>query len=108
MTDYASLPSGVLTKIAQLDDLCLTLSTKLEASRRDLQQLRVERRDCVPQTVFDQAGINAESDRVLGEWARLDDAISAQQAVCERLEARLRSEAAIATACKQFLHGLPT
>ena len=59
MTDFTSLPTSVLTKIAQLDDLCLTLSTKLELARKELQQLRIERRDCVPQTVYDQAGINA-------------------------------------------------
>jgi len=91
-----------------LDDLCLTLSTRLDRARSELQRLRIERRDCVPQTVYDQAGINAESDGVLAEWARLDDAIAGQVEVCERQEQRLRSEATITTACKQFLHGLPT
>ena len=54
MTDYSSLPSSVLAKIAALDGHCMTLTTKLEASRRDLQRLRIERRDCVPQTVHDE------------------------------------------------------
>ncbi len=31
MTDYSNLPVTVLAKIASLDDLCMTLSTKLEA-----------------------------------------------------------------------------
>ena len=107
MTDYASLPSSVLAKIAQLESHCLTLTTKLEASRRDLQRLRIERRDAVPQTVGDEWQANRESERVLSEWARLDAAIAAQLATCERLEQRLRAEERTVTACKRFLHELP-
>ena len=39
---------------------------------------------------------------MLAEWARLDDAITAQVAVCERQERRLRSEAAVAPSASSF------
>ena len=60
MTDYSNLPFSVLARIAAIDGLCMTLNTKLEASRRDLQRLRIERRDCVPQTVHDERSANLE------------------------------------------------
>ena len=37
----------MLVKIAQLEQHCLTMTTRLEASRKELQSLRVQRRDTV-------------------------------------------------------------
>ena len=107
MTDLGSLPPSVLVKIATLEQALIGLTTKLEASRRDLQRLRIERRDTVPNVAYDEAGANRESERVLSEWARLDDAIAAQIEVCERQERRLRGDEAVIRACKQYLHDLP-
>jgi hypothetical protein len=108
MTDLASLPPSVLLKVATLEQACIGLTTTLEASRRELQRLRVERRDCIPEAQPDQYAANRESERVLANWARLDAAIEAQQAHCERQEQRLRTEESVVRACKQYLHGLPS
>ena len=82
-------------------------NSKLEASRRDVQQLRIEQRDLAPRTVHDEYEANRESERVIAEAQRLSDAVAAQTAICERLEKRLRAEERVIASCKQFLHELP-
>ena len=47
--DYKNLPASVLAKIAELEHQCISLSTKLDRSRRDLQGLRVQQRDRTPE-----------------------------------------------------------
>ena len=107
MTDLASLPPSVLLKIAQLEQHCLTLTTTLEASRKELQRLRIEQRDLAPRTVYDEFGANRESERLIAENLRLETAIKAQIAHGEALERRLRGEEAVIRSCKAFLHDLP-
>ena len=107
MTNYTALPPSVLAKAAQIEHGCLTLSTKLEGSRRELQRLRVEQRDLAPRVVHDEYEANRESERLIAEAQRLNDAISAQTATCERLERRLRVEERTVAGCKTFLHELP-
>ena len=48
MTDYTSLPSSVLAKIATLDAHCVGLTNRLERARQDLKRLRIEQRDLAP------------------------------------------------------------
>jgi hypothetical protein len=107
MTDYAALPPSVLAKVATLEHHCLTLASKLDGSRRDLQSLSVQQRNLAPRTVHDEYEANRESERVIAEAQRLSDAVAAQTAICERLEKRLRAEERVIASCKQFLHELP-
>ena len=107
MIDAASLPANVLVRIAVLEQNCTGLATRLEAARRELQRLRAERINTVPNAVHDEASALIESDRVLGEWARIDDAIETQTTRCEALERRLRGAEGVVRSCKQFLHELP-
>ena len=107
MIDAASLPPAVLVKVATLEQACMGVGARLEAARKELQRLRVERRDCVPGVAYDEMGVNEESTRVLGEWARLDAAIQVQTTRVEALERRLRGEERVVRECKSFLHELP-
>jgi hypothetical protein len=107
MIEPSSLPPSVLVKVATLEAGCTGLGARLEAARRELQRLRAERRDCVPQTVHDEESANRESERVLAEWARLDDAIERQLTLSEALERRLRGAERIVREVKQFLHEVP-
>ena len=59
--DYKNLPASVLAKIAELEHQCISLSTKLDRSRRDLQGLRVQQRDLTPRTVHDEYEANREN-----------------------------------------------
>ena len=52
-----------------------TLTTELEASRRELQRLRIELRDLRAATRFTtRTSANRESERLIAEKRRLDDA----------------------------------
>lgn len=108
MTDLAALPPQVLVKIAMLEARCIGLTGELEASRRELQRLRIEARDLAPRTVHDEYSANRESERLIAEAQRLDAAIAAQIAVCERQEKRLATEERIIRDAKTFLHELPS
>lgn len=107
MTDYQSLPPSVLAKIAALDALCMTLNAKLDRGRSELQGLRQQQRDVVPQVVHDEYGANREVERLEREGQRLTDEIAEQTEICERLERQLRGEERIVASCKRFLHELP-
>ena len=104
---YAALPSGVLAKIASLEHACRDLSTTLEASRRELQRLRIEQRDLAPNVAYDEFSANREAERLAFEGQRLADAIAAQVSTCDEQDKRLRAETRVVAACKQFLHDLP-
>jgi hypothetical protein len=107
MTDIASLPSSVLVKIATLEQACIDMTTKLERSRKELQRLKIELRDLTPRTVHDEEQANRESERLIAENRRLENAIAAQVKACEEQEKRLQAEERCIRDCKLFLHDLP-
>ena len=95
--DYKNLPASVLGKIAELEHQCISLSTKLDRCRRDLQGLRVQQRDLTSRTVDDEYEANRENPMAQGFHSSTP--ASPPEPSGSRWEASSRSGGSMALCC---------
>ena len=109
MTDYSNLPSRRTDEDrSSIDDL--VPDVEHEAGGEPPRPAAAARRAARLRSANRSRRMLRPTGSLIGcsaEWARLDDAISAQQASLRASGARVRSEAGVASDCKRFLHELP-